>query len=1337
LSLSRGGPVINRIPVAGAAVVVAAAAFLLLAVAPRADAATPTIVNTASVGGQTTWLESFATTGEDGDAAGAKRIRLTVLVKHDLGRSAVGLRIDQDWGATDETGSIPTTTAGVDVQQPTVAGGFGYTRLTYTFTPANNPGITSSTRRITKPLRIRAVLDNGDTTASSSSDVKFTSAAQDGTFGGTADYPYMKNWTTSGGNFDRTVNSGGTLNFTYVCDDPDTNFFSSDDDCAGVKYRTRNVLTGATTTAQVDCPDGSDNSTKSTDVSFPTKGRFVVEAEFLNENSCSGDGPNSGAWFPIGTVNVNDPTVGNPTLTATRPQLNGNTTLTLDLPADDGKFEYVEWDFDGNTTNGVSGFETSDQTDPQVGLADPYVRTLNTATMTPGTHTVRARVTDNGAMAGADDQRHTSGIVTASYLVDSPPNTSNQTVTTESNQNKPITLVATDADSDSLTYSITGGNHLAHGWLCPANNPVAGCANTSGPGRVYVPDGNYAGDDSFSYQVSDGWGGTDTATVTINVTPQTQIDDHPDATSGSNTATFEFSSPAASQAPNPPVTFECRLDSTLPTDFQPCFSPKVYLGLSDGAHTFDVRAKVGNTYVDPTPASFSWTVDATLPDTTIDTGPSDPTKLDTAAFTFHSDDPMATFTCRLDTAGFQPCGTQPKTYTGLSEGEHTFQVRATDAFNRTDPIPASYTWHVDLTAPTATIDSAPANPTNQTQATFEFSSTDLSATFQCRLDSSLEAAFTACNSPQTYGDPVPLGEGPHTFDVRAVDPAGNVGPITSRTWLIDITVPTTTITDGPSGATASSVASFEFESNDATAGFECRLDGTGDWEECSSPQLYADVSDGSHTFEVRAADSAGNVDASPDSRTWTVDTTAPETTIVTSPQNPTALTSAGFTFTSPDDPNATFECNLDGAGWQGCNSPQNLTNLAPGQHTFKVRATDALNNTDQTPAHRTWTIDTTAPVATIDSGPQNPTASGNGTFQFSSDDPGATFECRVDFDIAGFHPCNSPEGATGLANGSHTFEVRAKDALNNTGPVDSYTWTVDTITPDVTIVSRTPAAATNSSTTATFQFSSTDGTATFECKLDGGNWQSCTTGKAYTGLDDGSHTFSVRSHDAVNHTSAPATDTWAVADSGPPNATIDSGPADGVATDAGFTFSVDESSSFQCKLDTEAFAACGGPGMNAAKSYTGLPVGTHTFTVRATDQDGNPDPSPPSWTWTVSAPPAAGGGGVQGQTAQSPTITPGRKLKHGRGTAATVSCPTGPCTVTGTGKIKIAGRSFRVRVKAATPLASGSAANVTIVLSKAARTALAAAGKGTLKLALSASSSGGTVTKNAKLKVTK
>ena len=114
----------------------------------------------------------------------------------------------------------------------------------------------------------------------------------------------------------------------------------------------------------------------------------------------------------------------------------------------------------------------------------------------------------------------------------------------------------------------------------------------------------------------------------------------------------------------------------------------------------------------------------------------------------------------------------------------------------------------------------------------------------------------------------------------------------------DTTAPETTIDSGPSGTVSSTTASFGFSSNESNVTFECRLDGAV--ESCTLPKNYTGLSEGTHTFEVRAVDSAGNVDPTPASRTWTVDI-APETIIVSGPSEGSYIKSisASFSFSSP------------------------------------------------------------------------------------------------------------------------------------------------------------------------------------------------------------------------------------------------------------------------------------------------------------------------------------------------------------------------------------------------------------------------------------------------------
>ncbi len=169
-------------------------------------------------------------------------------------------------------------------------------------------------------------------------------------------------------------------------------------------------------------------------------------------------------------------------------------------------------------------------------------------------------------------------------------------------------------------------------------------------------------------------------------------------------------------------------------------------------------------------------------------------------------------------------------------------------------------------APDTTIDSNPPDPDSDTTPSFTFSSTDPTATFVCQVDG---GGFAACNSGDSFG---PLGSGNHTFEVSAVDTFGNTDPTpASYIWTIDTSAPNTAIDTNPPAVTNSITAAFTFSSGDNDlAGFECQLDGGG-FSSCTSPQNYGGLSGGSHTFEVRAVDTAGNNDPSPASYTWVVD----------------------------------------------------------------------------------------------------------------------------------------------------------------------------------------------------------------------------------------------------------------------------------------------------------------------------------------------------------------------------------------------------------------------------------------------------------------------------------
>jgi hypothetical protein len=257
--------------------------------------------------------------------------------------------------------------------------------------------------------------------------------------------------------------------------------------------------------------------------------------------------------------------------------------------------------------------------------------------------------------------------------------------------------------------------------------------------------------------------------------------------------------------------------------------------------------------------------DNTPPVTTIASGPSGIVNSETATFVLTASE-EATFECKLDAGGYASC-TSPVALTGLSQGSHTFSVRATDLALNVEVTPKTRTWTVDTVAPDTYITHWPGEFSFTSTAVFVFGSSE-PGTFQCRLDG---YSWETCASPKYYEW---LPDGAHIFQVRAVDLAGNVDPTPAdRYWTIRATPPDTIITSGPQGVVNSPTAVFEFTSY-STASFQCKLD-SGAFSSCTSPKTYQGLTDGTHTFSVRAIDWYGVLDPTPAVRTWTVQTVPP------------------------------------------------------------------------------------------------------------------------------------------------------------------------------------------------------------------------------------------------------------------------------------------------------------------------------------------------------------------------------------------------------------------------------------------------------------------------------
>ena len=245
--------------------------------------------------------------------------------------------------------------------------------------------------------------------------------------------------------------------------------------------------------------------------------------------------------------------------------------------------------------------------------------------------------------------------------------------------------------------------------------------------------------------------------------------------------------------------------------------------VTDGPKTLRATAtdNVGNTTV----VTRSVAVDKVVgpPETSIGANPTDPDNDTTPQFTFTATETPATFECNLDGGGWSSCATPFTVSPALSDGSHTFEVRATDAAGNTDATVASYTWVVDGTLPTGSLTAPGAGAAVSGSAvTVSSNSADgLSGVEDARFEVSPAAAGTwstigVADTSAPYAvawDTTAVGDGDYDLRVTTRDEAGNAFVSALRTVVVDNTAPSLTV----NADTTINIASPDPETVGATA----------------------------------------------------------------------------------------------------------------------------------------------------------------------------------------------------------------------------------------------------------------------------------------------------------------------------------------------------------------------------------------------------------------------------------------------------------------------------------------------------------------------------------------
>jgi len=449
---------------------------------------------------------------------------------------------------------------------------------------------------------------------------------------------------------------------------------------------------------------------------------------------------------------------------------------------------------------------------------------------------------------------------------------------------------------------------------------------------------------------------TPVSAITVNVStagPDTLITSGPSDPSVQTSGTFSFISS------KPGATFECMVDSIA---YVPCQSPYTTALLADGRHTLTVRAQDASGAYDLTPAMYAWSVGHSDRIAVLSGIPASPSAISNAVIDVAGPG-IVSYQFQLDSGSWStevPIAT-PIILTGLADGQHALRVKGRDALlNTLQAVPTTAIWTVETTLPATTILRAPASLSPSASGLFIFRSSKPGTSFECQLDGGV---FAPCVSPFLYNA---LSGGPHSFAVRGTDLAGNseAAPA-SYSWVIDTVSTIAVLADTPPALTNSTSATIQVSGNGITA-YRYRLD-AGTYSADIDPAIAISLNglaDGSHALYVLGKSASGMYQALPTSIVWTVDTAAPVTTITSQPPAVSNI-GTGNIFFSSSKPGSTFTCLLDKGSATPCTSPFGFLSLAGGAHKVSIIATDPAGNVQPTATVASWSVDATAPTASI------------------------------------------------------------------------------------------------------------------------------------------------------------------------------------------------------------------------------------------------------------------------------------------------------------------------------------------------------------------------------------
>jgi RHS repeat-associated protein len=460
------------------------------------------------------------------------------------------------------------------------------------------------------------------------------------------------------------------------------------------------------------------------------------------------------------------------------------------------------------------------------------------------------------------------------------------------------------------------------------------------------------------------------------------------------------------------------------------------------------------------------TLGSAPPDTTITGGPEGVVVPD-VSFTFSSSQSGSSFECSLDGGAYGSC-TSPASYQGLSEGPHTFQVRATSA-GGTDETPAEGSFEVIEAARAVTkvrlLDDLERQEVPL--ATGDWSKTAwtsaIGGTWCC---SYYHGYGSSGGLDGAYWNPTEFGDGEGSVLASATVGTGSLWESEYLALWLDMPNPGSARSgyEARFTAAAGSFEDYEVQLSKWVSGTRTVLASTSGfslpvgtvmalsetaggglvlWTGTSAMTSLLSANDSTYSGGYTGLEVDGGEGTEYDFRAGNIDIQPPETTITGGPSGKVLPEEVSFDFTSSEE-GSSFECSLDEGAFASCTSPKAYPGLAEGSHAFRVRATDAVGNQDETPAERSFEV-VEPPQTTITSPQPTYTGGSPDPIEFTSDKQGSTFECTLEqlpsHEIFPLSACSSPyQLPEHLQSGWYRFTVTARDSESNADPTPAE-WT--------------------------------------------------------------------------------------------------------------------------------------------------------------------------------------------------------------------------------------------------------------------------------------------------------